>query len=147
MADQVVLLNKGRIEQVATPRDLYARPASCFAARFIGTPPMNLLALDGGCIRGSTQRIDAPAGAVWLGLRPESIALDGSAGRDTGHVSAEVQDVEYLGADAVLRCRLGSQTSSVRTAGTLPLAAGTRVTLAWPAAAAHWFGADERRID
>ena len=42
MADQVVLLNKGKLEQAAAPRELYERPATPFAARFIGTPPMNL---------------------------------------------------------------------------------------------------------
>src|SRR5205814_5849622 len=46
MADRVVLLNRGRIEQNATPVELYERPANTFVARFIGTPPMNLLPLD-----------------------------------------------------------------------------------------------------
>ncbi|MFO1325769.1 MAG: ABC transporter ATP-binding protein [Rubrivivax sp.] len=142
MADQVVLLNKGRVEQVATPRELYARPASCFAARFIGTPPMNLVALERGCIRGSTQPLAAPSGAAWLGLRPEAITLGGGECR----VDAEVQDVEYLGADAVLRCAVGDQVLTVRTEGALPFDAGTRVVLGWAAAAAHGFGADERRI-
>lgn len=59
MADQVVLLNQGRIEQVGSPREIYARPASLFAARFIGTPPMSVIALDGNLIKGST----VPAGA------------------------------------------------------------------------------------
>ena len=45
MADQVVLLREGRVEQDAAPADLYARPATVFAARFIGTPPMNILRL------------------------------------------------------------------------------------------------------
>src|SRR5262249_20255952 len=47
MADRVVLLNKGRIEQNATPAELYDAPANTFVARFIGTPPMNLLPLEG----------------------------------------------------------------------------------------------------
>jgi sn-glycerol 3-phosphate transport system ATP-binding protein len=45
MADQVVLLNKGLVEQAAGPREIYARPATTFAARFIGTPAMNIVAL------------------------------------------------------------------------------------------------------
>src|SRR6266849_7513301 len=48
MADQVILLREGRIEQDAAPAELYARPATAFAARFIGTPPMNVLRLEGG---------------------------------------------------------------------------------------------------
>src|SRR4051812_38308824 len=53
MADQVVLLAQGRVEQHGAPRELYARPATQFAARFIGTPPMNLVALEDGRIAGS----------------------------------------------------------------------------------------------
>ena len=48
MADRVVLLNRGRIEQNATPVELYESPANTFVARFIGTPPMNLLPLEAG---------------------------------------------------------------------------------------------------
>ena len=68
MADQVVLLNRGRIEQAGMPRELYARPATTFAARFIGTPAMNMVALEDGRIAGS----DVPAGvrAATLGVRP-----------------------------------------------------------------------------
>src|SRR5690242_10470951 len=48
MADQVVLMRAGRIEQVGSPEELYARPATAFTASFIGAPPMNLMRLDGG---------------------------------------------------------------------------------------------------
>ncbi len=149
MADQVVLLNKGHIEQVATPRELYARPASCFAARFIGTPPMNLAALQGGAIRGSNVPLGAPASAAWLGLRPEAVSLHrpGAAGKVGGcNIAASVQSIEYLGADAVLRCSVGDQTLTVRTPGAFDAATGAELTLHWPSADSHWFGADERRI-
>jgi sn-glycerol 3-phosphate transport system ATP-binding protein len=147
MADQVVLLNQGRIEQAASPRTLYAQPATAFAARFIGTPPMNLAALDGGAIRGSTQAVGAPAGAAWLGLRPEAVAVaTATADPVAVQVRATVQGIEYLGADAVLRCDVGSQTLTVRTAGSFDATAGGAVTLRWPAAAAHWIGADGRRL-
>src|SRR5213082_2586773 len=72
MADQVVLLNAGRIEQAATPRALYAHPATTFAASFIGTPAMNLLRLQDGHIAGSA--VQAGAGE-WLGVRPESVTF------------------------------------------------------------------------
>src|SRR6478735_8729205 len=71
MADQVVLLYRGRIEQAATPRELYAQPATTFAAAFIGTPSMNLLRLDGSHIAGS--RVPAGRAAQWLGVRPEAV--------------------------------------------------------------------------
>ncbi|MEQ1807285.1 MAG: ABC transporter ATP-binding protein [Burkholderiaceae bacterium] len=148
MADQVVLLNKGRIEQVATPRELYARPASCFAARFIGTPPMNLAALQDGAIRGNNMHLGAPGAARWLGLRPEAVSLQAPTGdRATDcSVPAQVQSVEYLGADAVLRCSVGDQTLTVRTPGAIDVAVGAAVTLNWPSAHSHWFDAEEHRI-
>ncbi len=145
MADQVVLLHKGRIEQVASPRELYARPLTTFGARFIGTPPMNLAALQGGSVRGNTVPLPAPPGAAWLGLRPESVSLQALPGGC--QVPAQVQSLEYLGADAVLRCTVGDQTLTVRTPGSCSAAVGDAVTLHWTAADSHWFGNDERRID
>jgi sn-glycerol 3-phosphate transport system ATP-binding protein len=144
MADQVVLLNKGRIEQVATPRELYAHPATAFAARFIGTPPMNLAALQDGRVRGSDVLLPAPAGAAWLGLRPEAVSLQALPGGSS--VPAQLRSIEYLGADAVLRCAVGDETLTVRTEGAIDLPPGAPLTLGWPADQAHWFGADDRRI-
>jgi sn-glycerol 3-phosphate transport system ATP-binding protein len=136
MADQVVLLNKGHIEQAATPRELYARPATTFAASFIGTPAMNLLRLQGGRIAGSD--IDAGRGE-WLGVRPESVTLG-------SRVPATVRSSEYLGADLILRCAVGSETVTVRTDSQADLAPGTTVALDWPAQAAHHFDSTGKRI-
>ena len=138
MADQVVLLNRGRIEQVGAPRELYARPATAFAARFIGTPPMNLVALQGDRIAGSD--VAAGLSAATLGVRPESIRFD-----DAG-VPATVQGVEYLGADLVLRCGVGTQTLLVRAAGQHHARAGDAVRLHWHAQDAHGFDAAGQRV-
>lgn len=137
MADQVVLLNKGAVEQAGSARDLYSRPATTFVARFVGTPPMNLLQLDGGVIAGS----DVATGvqAAQLGLRPEDIVL-----ADDG-VAATVTGSEYLGADLVLRCAIGSQSLLVRAAGHTDIAAGSPVRLRWSPADAHGFDRDGRR--
>ncbi|WP_298928299.1 ABC transporter ATP-binding protein [uncultured Ramlibacter sp.] len=137
MADQVVLLHKGRIEQAATPRQLYARPATTFAASFIGTPAMNLLRLDGGQIAGST--VAGGREAHWLGMRPESVTLG-------GRVPATVRSVEYLGADLILHCGIGSETVTVRTAGQAELAAGSQVLLDWPDQAMHHFDSLGQRV-
>ncbi len=139
MADQVVLLNRGRVEQVGSPRELYARPATAFAARFIGTPPMNLVALEGGCIAGSA--VAAGLAAATLGVRPEAIRLDDGAG-----VPAVVRSVEYLGADLVLRCAIGSQTLLVRADGRQAARSGDAVRLHWQAHDAHGFDAAGARI-
>jgi len=139
MADQVVLLSGGRVEQAGSPRALYARPATTFAARFIGTPPMNLVALEGGRIAGSQVDTGLP-GAAMLGVRPEAIALD------VGGIPAVVRSVEYLGADQVLRCEVGSQTLLVRADGRHDTPAGTQVGLRWAADDAHGFDADGHRL-
>ncbi len=137
MADQVVLLNQGRIEQNATPRALYAQPATTFAARFIGTPAMNLLRLDDGRIAGS--QINVARAASTLGIRPESVTLGGS-------VAATVRSLEYLGADLVLRCAVGSEQIVVRAEGMTDVAAGAQVALGWPPGAEHYFDSQGARV-
>ncbi len=137
MADQVVLLNKGRIEQSAPPRALYANPATTFAARFIGTPAMNLLRLEEGHIAGSQQAVSG-AGHQ-LGIRPESISLG-------GQVPATVQSLEYLGADLVLRCVVGTEVITVRADGRCDIAAGAPIMLQWPDHAEHYFDTQGQRL-
>src|SRR6476619_1936812 len=95
MADRVVLLRAGRIEQVGTPEDLYARPATAFTASFIGAPPMNLLR----------------EGERLLGVRPEDMRL-GAEGRE-----AQVESIEYLGADSLVALASGGQPLLVRIPG------------------------------
>jgi sn-glycerol 3-phosphate transport system ATP-binding protein len=137
MADQVVLLHQGRIEQAAPPRELYARPATTFAARFIGTPAMNLVRLHDGRIAGSD--IAVPGGGAQLGMRPETVTLGGA-------VPATVQSLEYLGADLVLRCAIGSETITVRAQGQSGVGRGDAVMLHWPPESAHHFDAQGHRI-
>jgi len=141
MADQVVLLHQGRVEQCATPRALYAQPATTFAARFIGTPAMNLVQLQDGAIAGSSVRLPAPTGAAWLGLRPEAVALSGEA-----RVPAQVVGLEYLGADVVLRCAIGSEQIMVRAPGHQQAAVGAAAHLAWQPQDMHFFDAQGQRI-
>jgi sn-glycerol 3-phosphate transport system ATP-binding protein len=137
MADQVVLLNQGRIEQNAPPRALYARPASTFAARFIGTPAMNLVKLAGDRIAGSDIAVSRPA--AMLGIRPEAVRLDGP-------VPATVASLEYLGADLVLRCTVGSEQITVRAEGRAEVAEGAAVGLGWAREAEHFFDAQGARL-
>jgi sn-glycerol 3-phosphate transport system ATP-binding protein len=146
MADKVVLLNAGRIEQQGMPEDLYDRPATTFAARFIGTPPMNLIALDRLyeqiVIRGTHGPTIAgvPVGAALMGLRPEHLRLD-----DAG-VPAEIETIEYFGADSIAQCRVGESLVAVRAAGHLQAARGTRTGLAWDAVRQHFFSADSSAV-
>ena len=139
MADQVVLLNGGQVEQHDVPDQLYARPRTEFAARFIGTPPMNLMTLaDGGArIDGCERPLDQPPGpaAAKLGVRPEHIELT-----DRGGVSARIQGVEYFGADTIVVCEVGRNPGiTLRVAGHLKAQSGEPVRLRWPRAAEHLF--------
>ena len=132
MADQVVLLNHGRIEQVGSPRDIYARPASLFAARFIGTPPMSVMAVDDALISGSSVAVSAKSGTAHVAIRPEHVTLDGD-------IAATVTDCEYLGADSLLRCQIGNEQVTARIAGQREFSRGQTVSLGWQTDAVHCF--------
>ena len=147
MADQVVLLREGRVEQDATPAALYARPATAFAARFIGTPPMNLLRLADGTHGAVIRGTDGPAVApgkgegLLLGVRPESVTIDPAG------APATVVSMEYLGADSIVACAVGEEPFTVRAPGKLDLAADTRIGIKWAREAQHFFhAADGRRV-
>ncbi|MCC6869749.1 MAG: ABC transporter ATP-binding protein [Burkholderiales bacterium] len=146
MADRVILMNSGRIAQNGTPVDLYEHPASTFVARFIGTPPMNLLALEqrpgGAVIRGTEGSAIYPADCAGgsLGIRPEHVALVANRG-----LPATVESVEYLGGDSLLAMTVGGQRIAVRVAGSVALHAGDVASLTWVPGAQHFFAADGRR--
>ncbi|MFO1283012.1 MAG: ABC transporter ATP-binding protein [Burkholderiales bacterium] len=140
MADRVILLNGGRIEQNGAPVDLYETPANAFVARFIGTPPMNLLPLAAGAggaiVEGTAGPVVAPAGSAGgsLGVRPEHIRLAPGRG-----VPAAVESVEYLGGDSLVCARVGRARVAVRVAGRVALAPGDATALEWSAGAQHEF--------
>ena len=119
MADRVVLLRNGRIEQVGSPEELYAHPATAFTAGFIGAPPMNLMKLNGG--------------ATLTGVRPEDMRL-GADG-----LAARVESVEYLGADSLIAVRSGEQPILVRVPGKATARAGDEVKVAWDRQHEHRF--------
>ena len=126
MADQVVLLRSGRVEQDAPPAELYARPATAFAARFIGTPPMNLLRL-------------ASSPGHLVGVRPEEVRFA------DGGLPVRVTSVEYLGADSIVACAAGAETLAVRVAGRVELAEGKHAHVAWAPEAQHLFDLETGR--
>ena len=149
MADQVVLLRDGGVEQDATPPDLYAKPLTLFAARFIGMPPMNTVALadanGGAVIRGTAGPVllhHRGEGLV-LGVRPEAINLGGEHG-----IPAAIESVEFLGADSLVTCMIGSERVTARVPGRLAADRGIVLQLSWRLEEAHLFDArDGRRRD
>jgi sn-glycerol 3-phosphate transport system ATP-binding protein len=106
MADRIIVMNAGRIEQVGTPEEVYARPATTFTAGFIGTPPMNLFP---GRLFGGHKGLPQGAGDHLIGLRPEDMSIAGSG------PEAETRGVEYLGADRLVSARLGDTDFIMRT--------------------------------
>jgi sn-glycerol 3-phosphate transport system ATP-binding protein len=149
MADQVVLMRDGVVEQDATPEDLYARPASVFAAGFIGTPPMSLLRLAAGAggavVEGTEGPAVAPASAARaiLGLRPEEVAPTDGPG-----LAVLVASAEFLGAETVLTCAVGGagQMIQARISGHHRLPEGSALRLRLPPALHLFDPATGRRL-
>jgi sn-glycerol 3-phosphate transport system ATP-binding protein len=139
MADRVILMRQGRIEQNGAPSDLYERPETVAVAKFIGTPPMNVIALTagegGGSVSGSGGPALAPPSArpLLLGVRPEHITI-GAEG-----LPATVETTEYFGADSIIACRLGSERMLVRVPGQPGFAKGAQLRLSWASKAVHFF--------
>ena len=108
LGDRVVVMNKGVVQQIATPQELYRRPANTFVAGFIGSPSMNFLrgAVDGSSVVVGSQRLDLPpavrpGGAeVIVGVRPEDFAVANGDG-----VDAQVAFVESLGPESLVHFR------------------------------------------
>ncbi|MFI4996802.1 MAG: ABC transporter ATP-binding protein [Hyphomicrobiales bacterium] len=137
MADQVILMNDGAIEQAGSPSDLYEYPATMFAARFIGAPPMNLI---------EAEPLGGGGGGIVTGVRAEDMRLAPASGNGA---DAEVTSVEYLGADTIvgLKGRAG-EAIAVRVQGRAGARIGERAGLSWDKAREHIFDrASGRRID
>jgi multiple sugar transport system ATP-binding protein len=141
LGHRVAVLNHGRLQQCAPPRELYEQPVNAFVAGFIGSPQMNLIRtpLDEGCIRLGEQSLALPhslleaAGRkqraeIIMGIRPEHVTVNGE--NDDG-IPAEVVLVESMGADAYLHASLGGLDTRfvARTEGRDPPPAGARVRL------------------
>ncbi|QJQ98041.1 sn-glycerol-3-phosphate import ATP-binding protein UgpC [Halomonas sp. PGE1] len=133
LGDRLVVLNGGRIEQVGTPMEIYARPASLFVATFIGSPAMNLLPLD-ALLNGASAAIhgallgDLPPGTGILGIRPDALRLEAPHGPHLT-LSATLELFEAAGAESHLHVRLAGsdQPLVIRTAGQPTVAEGQRL--------------------
>ena len=97
LAQRMIVMNAGRMEQFGTPEEVYSRPATTFVASFMGSPPMTLL-----------QRAPGGRKGAWLGIRPEHIDIS-----DEGW-SLQVETVELLGAERLIYTRLGDESLVIR---------------------------------
>ena len=153
MADKIVVLNAGVIEQVGSPLELYHRPNNLFVAGFIGSPKMNFLPaelrdaakgkaqvkLPGGGLLTVPMRGGAKpeSGKVTLGIRPEHLTLTGKA---DAKMKAKVRISEHLGSESLFYAEVGGSTElTVRTDGLAMQKAGEIIEIGVPAAACHLF--------
>lgn len=131
MADRIVLINNGLIEQIAAPQDIFDRPATQFAATFIGEPVMNTLSVSLGEVAGETFLMlgttPVPVDATWLargealpvnltlGIRPQQIALSPPGEKVSGRVEGTVFAVETLGSRVIFDIEVGQNIVRVMT--------------------------------
>ncbi|MDQ1183064.1 sn-glycerol-3-phosphate import ATP-binding protein UgpC [Agrobacterium larrymoorei] len=150
LADRLVVLNAGRIEQVGTPIELYERPATTFVATFIGSPSMNLLAIPTSSGNWSmTQDAGTPAAAATLGIRPEDLHLIADAPQaEAFSASVKVAAVELVGAESYVHGTLADGSDIVfRVAGRSRIEMDDVVQIGAKAADLHFFNASGARID
>ncbi len=163
LGDRIAVLKQGRLQQVATPRELYERPANAFVAGFIGSPPMNLfparLSVDAdgrpwleiaqGRVplpaRPALEALRALAGnPITAGCRAEALRLAGDG--EAGTLRGVVEEVECLGHETLLRARAGELSFSVRLPGMRAIAKGEPVAVAIDVAQIHLFDEDGTAI-
>jgi len=151
MADRIVVLNNGRVEQLGSPLELYQNPATIFTAGFIGAPKMNFLTaevkaanaqhLTLALANGATVTAPSPyskldAGdRITLGVRPEHVVMEAP-----GELQGEIEALEHLGPRAYVHARLADGSTLVaQTDGDTQVRAGQRVAFRLRSEAAHLF--------
>ncbi|KUJ82974.1 ABC transporter ATP-binding protein [Microbulbifer flavimaris] len=159
LANRIVVLRDGRVEQVGEPMALYTNPANQFVAGFIGSPKMNFLPVvstgvdgekievavegEGGKAELSISCNAQPAGGdeLTLGIRPEHTTID-----DSSELRARVRSVEQLGSISFLYCTLGGKSLCVQSQGQLLPRPGYEVGLRFAADKLYLFDANEQTI-
>ncbi|MGC3986819.1 MAG: sn-glycerol-3-phosphate ABC transporter ATP-binding protein UgpC [Pseudorhodoferax sp.] len=147
MADRIVVLRDGLVEQVGTPVELYDRPGNAFVATFIGSPSMNLLpatvqggsaGTPGGAVPLPGLRQDLEGSKVLLGLRPEHLRVQAAGAPGIG---CEVKVVEFSGADTLLACESHGQAVQALVHDRLLVKPGDTISLAIAPERVHLFDA------
>jgi multiple sugar transport system ATP-binding protein len=153
MADKIVVLSAGLIEQVGSPLELYHRPNNMFVAGFIGSPKMNFIKASASPVRGGKIVVTMPGNskitldaqgakisdgqAVTLGIRPEHITL---GEKNDGQLNGQLRIAEYLGSETMFYASLADGTDlSVKAGGLTTAKAGAAIKFGVPAAACHLF--------
>jgi multiple sugar transport system ATP-binding protein len=141
LADRVVVMSKGVVQQVGTPMEIYDRPANTFVAGFIGSPAMNLVSgeISDGVFTGDNIRVDGLApnarGPVTLGFRAEDAMLTAEGGQ----IGAGIYSVELLGEATMISMRVGGELVSIKTSKDYRAEIGDAVRVNIAPAACHLF--------
>ena len=140
LADRVVVMRAGQVQQVGTPTQIYDRPANTFVAGFIGNPAMNLMdgRMDAGTFIADATRIDglsAPDGPITLGFRAE----DARVTAQSGAITAPVYSMELLGDSTMVTVRAGGALVAVKAPKDYRIDIGQSVSIAIPTTACHLF--------
>ncbi len=141
LADRVVVMKAGVVQQVGTPTEIYDNPANTFVASFIGSPAMNLMDGDmqDGVFTGKNVRIEGltgPDGPITLGFRAEDASV---ASGGEGEVTAPLYTIELLGDATMLAARAGGQMVSVKAHKEFRAEIGDPVSFSIPASICHLF--------
>ncbi len=157
LAQRMIVMNAGRMEQIGTPEQVYAKPATTFVASFIGSPPMNLIVgrAEGLQFHTGDQVLALPrpaprTGELLLGLRPEHCELLGPAASASGvGWQLRIEVVEMLGAERLVYGKLGQAMFTARIEGTrIAPAVGSIASLHASPEHLHWFDpATQQRLD
>ena len=149
LADRVVVMNKGIVQQVGTPTEIYDRPANVFVASFIGSPAMNLVSghLSNGKFSSENIAINGISYAdsdVTLGFRAEDATIvsgvkRGGNSKSGGTITAPVYAIELLGDATMITVRAGGVMVAVKAGKEFRAAIGDQVSIALPLAACHLF--------
>ena len=140
LADRVVIMEKGVVQQVGTPVDIYDNPANTFVAGFIGSPAMNLMEgdLKGGTFTGrnvTIKGLKGPDGPVTLGFRAE----DASVSDKPAEVNAPVYTMELLGDATMMTVRAGGAMVSVKAGKEFRTEIGDNLSISVPSGICHLF--------
>jgi multiple sugar transport system ATP-binding protein len=140
LADRVVVMSKGVVQQVGTPLEIYDRPANTFVAAFIGNPAMNLLSgrLEAGTFHAEGVRVPGfgglADGPVTLGFRAEDAEI-----APAGEIEAPVYSMELLGDSSMATLQIGAGFAAVKAAKDFSAAIGARLSVKVPARICHLF--------
>lgn len=154
LADRIVVMHGGHIQQQGAPKELFKRPANKFVAGFLGSPPMNFLSADlideNGKLfargegfkvlisNGQAKSLKGTAGPVTLGIRPSDLNFDPKA-KDEAAFDLQVRVSEYVGAQSVLLCACGTADVTVELKSETPIALGETLRFAVRSEGIHLF--------